>query len=204
VYVAGPATTEPARAIRAQLSRATRSQAVGLFATLTSELDELQRIKAHLADLGRSKPTAKRRAEVEALLQSKWQGVQVSAAHVLATWGGPESVSALRRWLSKGGLAREAIRALGRCVGDDDVEWALDLYFRSPPLRRGFGQSSGLLFWPLVIGLPRSPTLTRLRREATQASPNREAAKIALRWISQHDHWLKEHSQSKSADNQRD
>ena len=149
-------------------------------------MDELQRIKAHLRDLARNKPTAKRRAEVEALLQNKWQGVQVSAARVLAAWGGPESVSALRRWFAEGGSnSHEAVEALGRCVGDDDVEWALDLYFEN--------QGSGLLFWPLVIGLPRGPTVTRLRREATQGSPNRDAANIALRWLAERDRWLAEH-----------
>jgi len=30
-------------------------------------------MKAHLGDLARSKPTAKRRSEVEALLRNKWE-----------------------------------------------------------------------------------------------------------------------------------
>ena len=69
--------------------------------TLAPDVDELQQIQGHLHDLARSKPTVKRRDEVEALLGSKWEGVQVSAAHVLAAWGGPQSVSALRRWLGE-------------------------------------------------------------------------------------------------------
>lgn len=164
-------------------------QAVEPFAP---DVDELQQIKGHLHDLARGKPTAKRRNEVEALLRNKWEGVQVSAAHVLADWGGPESISALRAWLSEGGanwtVRREAVKALGQCVGEDDVGWALDFYFDNA--------RSGLWLWPLVIGLPRRPTLTRLRREAEEDSPNREAAEVALRWISQQEQWLGEHSGS--------
>jgi hypothetical protein len=151
-------------------------------------VDDLQRITVHLHDLARNKPTPKQRAEVEALLQHKWEGVQVSAAQVLATWGGPESVSALLRWLNEErSNEREAVKALSRCVGDGDIGWALDLYFDNP----GFG----LLFWPLVIALPRKPALQGLRTEAKAGSPNREAAKIALTWIAQHDQWLEEQSQ---------
>ena len=46
-------------------------------------MDELQQLSAHLRDLGRDRPTARRRAEVEALLDNKWEGIQVQAAHVL-------------------------------------------------------------------------------------------------------------------------
>lgn len=151
-------------------------------------MDDLQRVEARLRYLRRGKPTAKRRAEVEALLQSKWEGIQVSAAHVLGEWGEEQSVTALRRWLMEGRsnptVVDEAAKALGRCVGDGDVEWALDLYFA----QRGWGLS----LWPLVIGLPRRSTLMRLKREARDDSPNREAAKIALRWIAGHDHWVAE------------
>ncbi len=107
---------------------------------------------------------------------------------MLAAWGGSESVSALLRWLGEErSNEREAIKALSRCVGNGDVGWALDFYFDNP----GFG----LLFWPLVIALPRKPTLQRLRPEARHGSPNHEAAKIALTWIAQNDEWLKERSQ---------
>ena len=156
-------------------------------------MDELRLAKARLRDLARSKPTAKRRAEVEALLQSKWEGVQVSAANVLAVWGGHESVSALRRWLSEGTQRDDALEALGKCVGDDDVEWALDRYFKdfADPKQR-----NARAFWPLVVGLPREPTLALLRREAKQGSVNREAASVALKWIKEDDQWLREHPRS--------
>jgi hypothetical protein len=112
--------------------------------------------------------------------------------HVLGEWGGKESVAALRRWLIDGRsnptVVSEAAKALGRCVGDDDVEWAVNLYFDE----RGWG----LRLWPLVIGLPRRPTLTRLHREARHDRPNREAAKIALQWIAAQDERLAEHSPS--------
>jgi hypothetical protein len=63
--------------------------------TLDSQMDDLQSVTARLRDLKRGKPTMKRRAEVEALLHSKWEGVQFSAVHVLAEWGGKPSVEAL-------------------------------------------------------------------------------------------------------------
>jgi HEAT repeat protein len=146
--------------------------------------DELQRTKTRLENLARNKPTPKSRAEVEALLRSKWTGVQVSAANVLAEWGGPDSVAALRRWLSDGGLVRDAVKALGRCVSDDDVGWGLDLHFRL------FSQGWGLTSWPLVIGLPRATTVERLVSETKGGSEHRRAAEVALRWIAEHDNWL--------------
>lgn len=149
-------------------------------------MDELQRTKLRLQDLARSRPTAKRRAEVEVLLQSKWTGVQISAAQVLGKWGGPESVLALRRWLDEGGSTADAIKALARCVGDADVDWALDIHLQL------FSQGSGLMTWPIVIGLPRAATVERLAREAKSGSEHRRAAEVALRWIAQHDEWLAE------------
>jgi hypothetical protein len=46
-------------------------------------------INARLRALGRQKPTMERRAEVEALLGHKWEGVQTVAAHVLGEGEAP-------------------------------------------------------------------------------------------------------------------
>lgn len=58
-------------------------------------------LNAELCELAALKPTPDRRARVEALLGHKWEGVQTVAAQVLATWGGLESVAALRAWLAE-------------------------------------------------------------------------------------------------------
>jgi HEAT repeat protein len=64
-------------------------------------MDELQELQKRLATLRTLNPTSARRAEVEALLENKWEGVQVSAAQVLGEWDGPDSVPPLRSWLSQ-------------------------------------------------------------------------------------------------------
>jgi len=139
-------------------------------------MDELQRITARLRDLERSKPTEKRRAEVEALLSNKWEGVQVAAAHVLGTWGGRQSVTALRQWLDQlysrpvSWDARiEAARSLAKCVDETDVTWALDQYFNL--------KSDSLQYdlRPLIDRLPR-----RLRPEAKSDDQARSVAATRL------------------------
>lgn len=80
----------------------------------------------------------------------------------------------------EGPLPLEALKALGRCVGDDDVEWSLDLYFTNYADRK---RRNALSFWRLLIGLPRTPTLVRLRQETKRDSPNCRAAEVALRYI---------------------
>jgi len=156
-------------------------------------VDELQRATARLRDLGRSRPTAKRRVEVEGLLDSKWEGVQVSAARVLGAWGGPESVAALRSWLDRGRANRNwtvthvAVEALADCVTAEDVGWALDLHSQL------FLDGWGITSWQLVIGLPRGPTIEQLQRQARPTSSKRGPAEVALRWIADRDRWLAEH-----------
>jgi hypothetical protein len=148
-------------------------------------MDEMQRLGERMRNLARGKPTPGRRAEVEACLEHKWEGIQVQAARVLGAWGGPESAAALRRWLERlygrpyAWAARGvAARALARCVGDADVGWVLDLYFE---LDRPSLQYELL---PLVSALPRGPALARLRREARGADGGRRpAATRALRRI---------------------
>jgi hypothetical protein len=151
-----------------------------IIRTLVNDLHE---IRQRLATLRTLKPTPARRAEVEALLESKWEGVQVSAAQVLGEWDGPDSVPALRSWLSQlyarpdaYAVRTQAATALGKCVGEGDADWVLDLYF-------GFGseRDAQLLqyeLFPLLEGLPRLVTLPVLRRRASWGD---EAAKRALR-----------------------
>jgi hypothetical protein len=146
-------------------------------------MDELQELQQRLATLRTLKPNSAPRAEVEALLENKWEGVQISAAQVLGEWDGPDSVPALRSWLSRlytrphaWGARTEAARALGKCVGEPDVRWAFDLYF-SLGAQKGSQELQHELF-PLLEGLPRGSTLPILQRRAALGE---EAAERALR-----------------------
>jgi hypothetical protein len=139
-------------------------------------------INARLRALGRQKPTMERRAEVEALLGHKWEGVQTVAAHVLGEWGGVESVAALRRWLSllcerpHAWAARGvAAGAPAMCVTESDIPWVLDLYFRlEEPLLE-------YELLPLLTGLPTQETVRRLRTEVQCGDrAHRDAAGRAL------------------------
>ena len=134
----------------------------------------------------RERPSADRRAEVEALLEHKWEGVQTVAGRVLGTWGGPESVVALRRWLLRlyerpyGWAARGvAAKSLARCVTEADEAWVLDLYFELPTLMLRHE------VLPIVAALPREQTVERLQRDTRHADPaHRDAARKALTWMS--------------------
>jgi hypothetical protein len=146
------------------------------------ETQSPEAINARLRALGRQKPTTERRAEVEALLEHKWEGVQTVAARVLGEWGGVESVAALRRWLlllcerPHGWAARGvAASALAMCVTESDISWALDLYFRlEDPLLQ-------YELLSLLTGLPTQETARRLRTEVQRGDrAHRDAAGRAL------------------------
>jgi hypothetical protein len=149
------------------------------------ESNAAENINARLRALAALKPTTERRAEVEAMLDNKWEGVQTVAAQVLGSWGGRESVAALRTWLARlyerpySWAARGvAARALALCVTEADVGWALDLYFDQPTLVRRHE------IFPILAALPREETVTRLENEARDPDPERrEAAARALTWI---------------------
>jgi hypothetical protein len=140
-------------------------------------LDQVQEISARLRELGsRSKPTPEQRTEVETLLDSKWAGVQVLAERALGNWGDPRSAAVLRERMLTGKGSQEIPKALGNCVGEADVPWVLDLFFKQP--------SYEWRLRPLVAALTRTSTVARLRDLAKQGdSDHREAARRALRWM---------------------
>src|SRR5688572_16655764 len=102
----------------------------------------LSEMVQHIRALGAGPPTPEVRVAVESYLFSKWQGIQVVAGRVLATWGGRESVDALRAWLLRLyepapqkkerhwlSTRREVGRCLAKCVTAEDCGWLLALYF---------------------------------------------------------------------------
>jgi len=135
-----------------------------------------------------TRPTEAARQEVERALNSKWEGVQVWAGRVLASWGGRRSVDALRGWL-EGSMRKEAgwavrgeaIRSLGQCHQPRDVEWLLDMYFDATDrlLRHEF--------LPLIEALPEDAVRQRIAQERRSGVQSRlEAADVALRRL---EHW---------------
>jgi hypothetical protein len=139
------------------------------------------RLASHL----HSRPNAPARQEVEDGLRSKWEGVQVWAGRVLASWGDRRSIDLLREWLdglltkeAAWSVRGEAVRALCQCYRPADVPWMLDLYFgaEDPLLRHEFS--------PFIFALPEDKVRQRIVREAQSASESRrEAAKVATRFL---------------------
>lgn len=152
-------------------------------------MNELEQISERLHWLRTVKATRDRRAEAEALLDSKWEGVQVLAGQVLAAWGGRDSIAPLRSWLERilgqpdARIIRPAADAVGHCVGEEDAEWALDLYFRAGP--DDYRQQTLIPLrqqelFPLLQGLPRSSTVPLLERRARSGD---KGARYALRGL---------------------
>jgi HEAT repeat protein len=127
-------------------------------------MDELQRLTTYLRSFGSAPPTVTGRAEIATALHHKWQGIQATAATVLATWGDRTSVELLKQWLLYGlqqeqwrSIRRVAMQSLAQCAGSEDVDWLIDLMA---------AQSKWLIkheFVPLLAALPAQPTGTRLR-----------------------------------------
>ena len=145
-------------------------------------MEDLHELSEYLRMLGERRPTPEVRAEVNAALNHKREGIQSVAAQVLANWGGRESLVALRTWLGDC-LRREsgwsvqgvAFRELARLVGPDDVTWVLDLFFSVP----GWLPKHQLL--TLVLALPAEaakPGLVRGLRDPIWE--NRQAAVKAI------------------------
>ena len=98
--------------------------------------------------------------------------------------GGPESVSALRAWLSEGGahwtVRREAVKALGQCVGEDDVGWALDFYVDNRAQASGYGRSSlGCRDFGTRLPAPASRTVSSLRCSSAARMPRVSSRRCA-------------------------
>lgn len=108
----------------------------------------------HLRSLGREKPSAARRRELEEGLASKIDGVVVCAAHGLCGWGDRPSIDAVRRRLEDYiGLPRREstvagiLNALAPVLREEEYDWAIGLYDR-------YSQTSRYAFWPFFDALP--------------------------------------------------
>ena len=138
---------------------------------------------SRLESLLYTRPNEATREEVERALGSKWEGVQVWAGRVLATWGGRRSIEALRRWLEASmskeagwAVRGEAIRSLCQCYQERDIVWLLDMYFAAMDrlLRHEF--------LPLIEALPEKAVRHRIALERRSSTKSRvDAAEAALR-----------------------
>ncbi len=145
-------------------------------------MPDLRKICDELRDLGRKIETPASRERVESALAHKCEGVQVVAAKILADWGGPESVVALRSWLRRceerefGWSVRGvAVKSLAKCVTSADVEWILDEFFERP------GVLAKHEFFPLVLSLSAKNEAVRKRLLTESRSPDRDC-RLAAMW----------------------
>ena len=129
------------------------------------EADLLKIESARIAKLGDAVPSESARVELESAIQSKWQGLQVSAARSFLAWGDGQSVSAVKALLSELSKSRQNFSsvstvaiALSSHLQAADLKWVLQLYFReSNPHNR-----SHLL--PLFHRLPANDAAAALER----------------------------------------
>jgi hypothetical protein len=98
---------------------------------LKEECDRLQGLVGQ-----RGSPAA--REQLVAGLHSKWEGVQLVAARALLEWGDPASLASVKELLvgvagkdRRNSATRVLAHALAPHLGEDDMDWVLDLYFGS-------------------------------------------------------------------------
>src|SRR5688572_9828844 len=109
--------------------------------------------------LGDDPPSEEARAEVERALESKWEGVQVTAARTLSQWGDRRSVGAIRVLLAQ--LAKKSARwsaagavvdALRPHLSATDIDWVLSLCLKES------NRHNRSTLMTLLLGLPPQET----------------------------------------------
>ena len=143
--------------------------------------EPLDELIASLRALGAKKATPERRAVMRDALSNKWEGAQSVAAQALGSWGGPESVADLRWWLSRldhhgsfTGPRVIAMEQLACCIGPEDADWVLDLYF---------GQESVTAtheYLGLATRVDPAVARTRIMKESRNPNPVRRHAALKL------------------------
>jgi HEAT repeat protein len=137
---------------------------------------------ARLRELGRSRPTEASRRTATDALRSKFESIQVEGGKLLGRWGGRGAVASLREWLLRScqkpkshAVRAQAAKALAQCLGPEDAEWILDLYFSRPK------SADAYLLLPLIEALPWKTWLSRVSSEAKSRSViRRRAAALAV------------------------
>lgn len=147
-----------------------------------AQMEDLRKQSSRLKELSSQRATPERWQEAVGGLNSKFEGIQVGAACVLASWGGRDAVDLLRDWLMRlyenedSFSARiQAVRCLARIVDRNDATWVLDLFFGlSDPVEQHW-------LLPLVAALPSDTVRSRLVTESkSDIARNRLAAMKAI------------------------
>ncbi|MFV0679853.1 zinc-ribbon domain-containing protein [Ottowia sp.] len=94
--------------------------------------------------LARLMPDAGLRVELDAALDSKWQGIRVTAVGVVGQWWGahrdPQDLARLKRWVEDAGgnynqwprsAAKAAAKGIALNLRDADLGWVLDWFLSS-------------------------------------------------------------------------
>jgi hypothetical protein len=155
-----------------------------------------------------SKPSSVMTGEVEGMLQSRREGIQVKAAQLLAKWQRPSSKIALRQWLSKTldrkkspAVRAQAAKALAAFVVSRDAEWILDLYFSEAPRQRVLSTMIEIhALLPLVAALPSRVIAERARAEAKSPLVNHRRAAVFALHVASDDRGLREMAKDESAE----
>jgi HEAT repeat protein len=134
--------------------------------------------------LGRGPASDDAREYVENALQSKWEGVQVTAARALSKWGDERSIQAIRRLV--GELAKKSARwsaagavvdALRPHLSSTDIDWVLRLCLKES---NRHNRSTLML---LLLGLPPHETRAALQRLTDAGGCDPAEIREALRLI---------------------
>ena len=134
--------------------------------------------------LGHGPPSEDARAEVQRALQSKWEGVQVTAARALARWGDEKSVRAIRTLMTE--LAKKSARwsaagavvdALSPHLSAADIDWTLTLCLQES---NRHNRSTLML---LLLGLPPQETRAALQRMVDAGGCDPAEVRNALRLV---------------------
>jgi hypothetical protein len=135
-----------------------------------------------LKALIRQRETPELRQEAEAALNSKWTGVQVCAARVLAKWGGRRSVELLKTWVEKWywgdrhkhfAMQHTASDILAECIEPQDADWVLNTY-----LTIGYETVGRFALWRCIEKLRFAAVQERLARESTSDNRSRRMATL--------------------------
>ena len=131
--------------------------------------------------LATQRETPELRQKAEEAFKSKWSGVQVSAARVLAKWGGQRSVELLKPWVEKwllrkdSGMWHIACDILAECIQRQDAEWVLDTY-----LTIGYESVGPFALWKCIAKVRFATVEERLVRESTS---NNRIRRLATFWF---------------------
>ena len=121
------------------------------------------------------------RAALELALDSKWDGVRVTAAKALCRWGDEESIVAVKaamavlarkplRWANVGALAS----ALAPHLGPQDAGWAVQL------LSEDAHVDNVLCLRPLFDHLREADVMPLLKKALTSATTERRAVALSF------------------------